>query len=101
MRYSQSLCRGLSVEEVNEVLEGGSKIVWIAHRGDHHYDVAFEMAAPEPMLDAAAIILQFLNSVPPATMEEAMANNVDFNIGAGEAALRYLQGLVRSRVDGT
>lgn len=100
MRYTQQLFTGLSADEVNNLLDNGAKLVWVTRDPDEKFTAAFEMSAPEPELDAAAMVTRFLNSVAPSELEKAMLEAPEMDLGVAEAALVYLHRLVRSRVDG-
>lgn len=99
MRYSQQLVINQTPVSIQNYLHNGAKLVWIQKNNPDSYDAVFETSAPEPELDAAAIVNQFLNSISPAALEKAMLEGSDMSQGVGASALAYLYGLVRVKID--
>lgn len=92
----QTLHLGISSSELQELLDGGSRVVYLMQQSDGSWNSVLERDVVEEVTPEA-IVLDFLVHVDPTRLETKMLENPGMGEGPGKVALRALQEMVSPR----
>lgn len=91
----QSLHENLTGDELNALLAEGAVVAHLYRDlGVGRWHVVIDQPEPGDVIDEAAVVLQFLQSVNPAALQEAMNSRVRLSEGPAVSALQALAAMV-------